>query len=150
MHKRIVRYMVLVRLARLFAIDDCVYREDHVRNVTPNMPPNECPPLSILIYATQNMMKPTLIHEQIPDIITFLTHVNMIRKFAHSKAIAVLKWNEHYVRHPQPDIVTLTKDDCLLLESLAIDSDDAQQMFRQIVNDLSRLVCPSVHRHSVD
>ncbi|KAF9812308.1 hypothetical protein IEO21_06250 [Rhodonia placenta] len=90
------------------------------------------------------MMKPTLIHEQIPDIITFLTHVNMIRKFAHSKAIAVLKWNEHYVRHPQPDIVTLTKDDCLLLESLAIDSDDAQQMFRQIVNDLSRLdVCRS-------
>jgi len=90
--------------------------------------------LRVLIYAIRNILRPTLVYEQIPDLLRLLGHVNVIRKYAIFKTTAILKWNERYVRYPQPDVRTLSDTERELLEGFSQGSEGIQKLYRDVVN----------------
>ncbi|KAI0918620.1 hypothetical protein AcV5_002560 [Taiwanofungus camphoratus] len=131
--------MCMVRDCQLFSLKKQIHCHflsiDFLTNIIiPAVPNNSCPPFPVLIYAIRNIIEPTFLVAQIPDLLVLIAHANIIRKHAISKARKILSWNDHYKRHPQRDIRTLAEKDRQLLETFTLESDKLQKMYRKIVN----------------
>ncbi|PCH36694.1 hypothetical protein WOLCODRAFT_82666 [Wolfiporia cocos MD-104 SS10] len=97
-------------------------------------PKSHCPPLPLLKYTIFNILTPTFLLDQIPDLLTLLGHVNLMRKHAISKTSTMLLWNDYYRQNPSATIRTLEDDDERRLRQFVSQSNKMQQLYTTIVN----------------
>ncbi|PCH36701.1 hypothetical protein WOLCODRAFT_82528, partial [Wolfiporia cocos MD-104 SS10] len=80
------------------------------------------------------LFKPTFLLDQIPDLLTLLGHVNLIRKHAISKTSAMLLWNDYDRQNPSAALHTLENDDERRLRQFISQSNEMQRLYTTIVN----------------
>ena len=115
---------------------------DHVdRAIVPRVPAEQHPPASVLVYAARNIMKPQLVVSQIPDLLTLLGHLNVLRKFAVTKASHALAWHKQFRDNPTDDVSLLSPDIQARLERARDRAHHYQQVYRHVVNTCYEVVC---------
>jgi len=64
---------------------------------------------SVVFYAIRNILRPSFILGQIPDLLDLLAMVDTFRRHAVEVSSAALSWHEYYTKEPSPDMRLLTK-----------------------------------------
>ncbi|KAJ8587732.1 hypothetical protein M405DRAFT_821097 [Rhizopogon salebrosus TDB-379] len=71
---------------------------------------------SVVLYAIRNILCPSFILGQIPDLLDLLAMVDTFRKHAVVVSSAALSWQEYYAKDPSPDMRLLTKHELKKLQ----------------------------------
>lgn len=87
------------------------------REILPTKIEDECPPLSMLIYGARNIILPTLLFEQMSDLLILLATIDFWRTKLLQKMTTILTWNKIYESDPSEDVRTLSGDQRRSLES---------------------------------
>ncbi|KAG2037733.1 hypothetical protein BDR03DRAFT_896614 [Suillus americanus] len=86
---------------------------DHVSSILENEPASvdaQIPP-ALVFYMARNILRPTFILGQIPDLLDCLAMVDTFRKYAVKTSSVALSWQEYYAKEPSsdPDMTLLTE-----------------------------------------
>ncbi|OCH90187.1 hypothetical protein OBBRIDRAFT_793572 [Obba rivulosa] len=117
-------------------------------NVLPAAPPNKCPPLSLLAYSARNILQPTFVIEQIPDLLVLIANIDVWRTKAVQKTANILKWNRIYEGSPSEGVHTLSEEQRMYLEVLVRPKKVSalRRMYREIVHACAKF---DIH-HALD
>ncbi|KAG1821115.1 uncharacterized protein BJ212DRAFT_980780 [Suillus subaureus] len=86
---------------------------DHVSSILENEPASadaQVPP-ALVFYMTRNILRPTFILGQIPDLLNCLAMVDTFRRYAVEVSSVALSWQEYYAKElsSDPDMTLLTE-----------------------------------------
>ncbi|CCM04623.1 uncharacterized protein FIBRA_06807 [Fibroporia radiculosa] len=115
---------------------------DHIKTIVHQLRSDAnvtCPPLVVIYYAIRNILEPTLLKNQILDLLTLLAHVNVARKHTISATKNVLNWNTVYKTWPKENVRTLSRADQELLEGFVYESVGLQSTYRDVVHACFKL-----------
>ena len=108
--------------------------------IVPRVPVDQHPPASVIVYAARNIMKPQFVFSQIPDLLTLLGHMNVLRKFAVTKVSHALAWHKQLHDNPADDVLLLSPDIQRRLELAKEHATHYQQLYRHVVNTCYQVV----------
>ncbi|KAG1750094.1 hypothetical protein EDB19DRAFT_1677935 [Suillus lakei] len=86
---------------------------DHISSILENEPASadaQAPP-ALVFYATRNILRPSFILGQIPDLLDLLAMVDTFRRHAVEASSVALSWQEYYTKEPSsdPEMTLLTE-----------------------------------------
>lgn len=86
-------------------------------------------------------MKPHFVVSEIPDLLTLLGHLNVLRKFAVTKVSHALTWHKRFRDNPTDDVSLLSPTIETVLERARDRAPHYQQLYRHIINTCYEVVC---------
>ncbi|KAL4072608.1 hypothetical protein V8B97DRAFT_1899090 [Scleroderma yunnanense] len=98
--------------------------------------PSDVPP-TLVFYAIRNIIHPTFIVGQIPDLFNLLTMVDISRQFANKKIEDVLVWHDFYSQNPDnQDVRLLTEKEVRRLEHYQAQSEGLRSEYFLLLRNL--------------
>jgi hypothetical protein len=117
--------------------------KDHISAQVENDPAfaeDQVPP-SVVFYAIRNILRPSFILGQIPDLLDLLAMVDVFRRYAVKVSSAALSWQEYYTKDPGSDVRLLTKHELKKLEGYIAKDKDDRLVYMSLIKDMILLVC---------
>ena len=105
-----------------------------------NFADREAPP-SIVFYAIRNIIRPSFILGQIPDLLDLLAMVDTFRRRAVEVSSTALSWQEYYTKDPSPDLRLLTKHEVKKIECYIAKDEADRLLYILLVKNMCLLVC---------
>ncbi|KAG1841113.1 hypothetical protein DFJ58DRAFT_808965 [Suillus subalutaceus] len=96
---------------------------DHISSILDNEPASantQIPP-ALVFYAARNILHPTLILGQIPDLLDCLAMVDTFRRYAVEASSVALSWQKYYAKElsSDPDMILLTERELKKIQDYA-------------------------------
>ncbi|TBU23852.1 hypothetical protein BD311DRAFT_767672 [Dichomitus squalens] len=115
-------------------------------NVLPLVPSTATPPLPVLVYAVHNIIQPSFVLGQIPDLLSLLAHIEVFRLNTIEKINRILRRDKTLRRDRSPSVRLLADHDRDDLERIVSPSrvQAARKVYRQIVHG-----CSLLHIHHI-
>ncbi|KAG0694685.1 hypothetical protein DFH29DRAFT_959045 [Suillus ampliporus] len=114
---------------------------DYISSIQENDPASaaENAPHVAVFYAIRNILRPSFILGQIPDLLNLLTSVDAFRSHSVEKFSAALVWQEHYTKEPSPDIRPLTEHQLKKINSYVANNERNRLLYILLVKNLCLL-----------
>jgi hypothetical protein len=117
---------------------------DHVSSILENEPAStnvQIPP-AFVFYAIRNILRPTLILGQIPDLLDCLAMVDTFRRYAIETSSVALSWQEYYMKElsSDPDMTLLTERELKKLQSYVTNDERDRLHYILVIKNLCLLV----------
>lgn len=107
-------------------------------DASPTIPP------SLVFYAARNILLPSFILGQIPDLLNLLAAIETFRRFAALKADEALEWQKYYEREKthgrREDVRLLAAKEVRTLQRLVVQKDAQRREYIVLVRSLILLV----------
>ncbi|KAI6016703.1 hypothetical protein BKA83DRAFT_10477 [Pisolithus microcarpus] len=102
---------------------------------------SEAVPPALLIYAIRNILHPTFIVGQIPDLLNLLTTVEGLRQLATKRLGQILALNQFYMEHPLDgqDVRVLTTKEIRTLAHYQAQSERQREMYFDLLKNLCQV-----------
>lgn len=116
---------------------------DHVSSILENEPASanvQVPP-AFVFYAIRNILRPTLILGQIPDLLDCLAMVDTFRRYAIETSSVALSWQEYYMKElsSDPDMTLLTERELKKLQSYVTNDERDRLHYILVIKNLCLL-----------
>ncbi|KAI1787823.1 hypothetical protein LXA43DRAFT_1064075 [Ganoderma leucocontextum] len=96
---------------------DIFYTARHIADHHPN--PSTAPPLPVLLYAIRNILQPSLLLDQIPELLALVVHLEIFRTNTIENIHRLLQRDKSFPRNNSPSVRLLSHQHRALLHSLA-------------------------------
>ncbi|OJA17788.1 hypothetical protein AZE42_06586 [Rhizopogon vesiculosus] len=94
---------------------------------------------SVIFYAIRNILRPSFIFGQIPDLLDLLAMVDTFRRHAVNVSSVALSWQEYYSKEPSPDMRLLTKHELKRIERYVAKGEDDRLLYILLIKNLCLL-----------
>ena len=108
-----------------------------------------CRPLHAITYAIKNILHPTFLYGQIPDLLLLLFHADLVRQRLKDNVDTILTWDTYYKdeQYKNSGVTALTDRERRSLEIMqGTLQRDLRHMYCRVVNGLSLVVCRQLCR----
>ena len=106
-------------------------------------------PPSLVFYAARNILSPSFIIGQIPDLLDLLAVVETFRRFAALKSDAALEWQKYYEHEKshgrEEDVRLLAANEVRALRRFVVQKDAQRREYIVLIRCLILLVSRSPH-----
>lgn len=110
---------------------------------TPSVHDAHSPSLQPVAFAIRHILKPSLIFDQIPDLLDLLTTVETLRKIAVAKAGDALTWNTFYKKRTEQATVLTDKEEAAV-QKIVDEDEDMRSIYIKILSWCFELVSDPV------
>ncbi|THH06970.1 hypothetical protein EW145_g3712 [Phellinidium pouzarii] len=91
------------------------------QHILPHVDANECPPLSVLVYAAKGIIEPTFLYESIPTLLEILAQIEFTRSLVEKQAKTALALNARYTASSKPGVRILNHAEKKALKKIVKD-----------------------------
>ncbi|KAH9485154.1 hypothetical protein JR316_0002061 [Psilocybe cubensis] len=111
---------------------------------TEEYPSDHAPPLDIIVYALNNILRPAFLPELMSDFLHLFTMVEFYRRRVVEKASLAIEMNTFYSDNSQANVVLLDDEDKRILKSFVDEQKHGRRIFLKVIKecciqDLERL-----------
>lgn len=101
---------------------------------------------SVVFYAIRNILRPSFILGQIPDLLDLLAIVDTFRRHAVEVSAAALTWQEYYTKEPSPNMRLLTGNELRRIEGYVAEDKQDRLLYILLIKNMCLLVCFSCYQ----